>query len=275
MSADSTPRMNARLRLVALAALPLLGACDWFTDFKNQPRVEPWEPLSQETSDTIHAPRGQPQMSVPVTGQLIAGYQISYTAAPQTIDSIGRLAVNPTPVSPASLVNGRKHYNINCAVCHGVDGAGNGPATKYGMAAISLVQERQKNFTDGYIYGMMRNGRGAMPTYNRIEEMDRWDVVNYVRALQGQVQNTAGIGPTGYPGQGGAAVPGYSVTAPTRPAPHWRDARGPMGGMGREVAPTVRSAAEVTGGQSTPVPPTTTDSAAPSAAPAKPKGGNQ
>jgi mono/diheme cytochrome c family protein len=34
---------------------------------------------------------------------------------------------------------------------------------------------------------MIRNGRGTMPTYNRIEERDRWDVVNYVRALQGKV----------------------------------------------------------------------------------------
>ena len=31
---------------------------------------------------------------------------------------------------------------------------------------------------------MIRNGRGTMPTYNRIEEMERWDVVNYVRGLQ-------------------------------------------------------------------------------------------
>ena len=42
--------------------------------------------------------------------------------------------------------------------------------------------------TDGYILGMIRNGRGLMPSYNRIEELDRWDVVNYVRGLQGGVR---------------------------------------------------------------------------------------
>jgi hypothetical protein len=62
-----------------------------------------------------------------------------------------------------------------------------------------------------------------MPTYNRIEEMDRWDVVNYVRALQGRVPNsTGGTAPYGYPGQNGATVPGPTRTAPTRPAPMWR-----------------------------------------------------
>ena len=33
---------------------------------------------------------------------------------------------------------------------------------------------------------MIRNGRGLMPTYNRIEEPDRWDIVNYLRAIQGK-----------------------------------------------------------------------------------------
>ena len=233
--------MRAPLRLLALATVPLLGACDWFTDFKNQPRVEAWEPLSQETSDTIRAPRGQPQFAVPVTGTVVAGYQVGYGAFPGVIDSMAALA-NPTPVSEASLANGRKYYTINCAVCHGDTGAGNGPATQnqYGMPQISIIGAITQGRTDGYIYGMIRNGRGLMPTYNRIEEMDRWDVVNYVRALQGRVQNTAGLGQVGYPGQNGATVPGYTVTAPTRPAPHWRDPRGPMALVPRALREYIR-----------------------------------
>jgi len=88
---------------------------------------------------------------------------------------------------------------------------------------------------------MIRNGRGLMPTYNRIEEMDRWDVVNYVRALQGRVPNsTGGTAPYGYPGQNGTTVPGPSHTAPTRPAPMWHaSAAGaaPAGGTPAGVTP--------------------------------------
>lgn len=267
MSADVMP--NARALRALVAALPLvgLGACDWFTDFKNQPKVEPWEPLSQHVADTTHAPRGQPQYSVPVTGTFVAGYQVSYGALPGVIDSIAAVAVNPTPVSPASLANGRKHYQINCQVCHGDLGQGNGPATQngYGMPGISIVSDLTKGRPDGYIYGMLRNGRGLMPTYNRIEEMDRWDVVNYVRALQRQVPNTAGVGAVGYPGQNGATVPGYSATAPTRPAPHWRDPRGPMGsarprGNAPAAAGEVRNAAEAQGQTAAPVPAGANDS---------------
>jgi mono/diheme cytochrome c family protein len=219
------PRLARR---VALVALPLsLGACEWFTDFKDQPKIEPWEAASQRSADSLTPPRGNPQFSVPVTGTAVAGYQVSYRPLPNVIDSLAGTA-NPTPVNPASLANGRKFYSINCAVCHGDTGAGNGPAVRYGMAGINLLGPATQARTDGYIYGVIRNGRGIMPTYNRIEELDRWDVVNYVRALQGRTPNTAGVGRVGYPGQNGATVPGYSPTAPTRPAPHWRDARGPM-----------------------------------------------
>ncbi len=248
------------VRLVfAAALLPALGACDWFTDFKNQPKIEPWEPTSQLDSDTTHPPRPNPQLSVPVSGTFVAGYQISYRPFPGVIDSIANAVTNPTPVSPASLLNGRKYFQVNCVPCHGDLAQGNGPATLYGMPGISLVNARVRGFKDGYIYGMMRNGRGLMPTYNRIEEMDRWDVVNYIRALEGVVPNTAGTGPLGYPGQNGATVPGYTATAPTLPAPTWREPRGAAGGMSATTmtpgyAGEVRSAAMVLGELGRPVP---------------------
>jgi cytochrome c len=103
---------------------------------------------------------------------------------PATIDSMSTLR-NPTPPDSASLLNGRKYYTINCAVCHGMAGKGDGLAVKYGVFPFPLVGDRGRGLSDGYIFGMIRNGRGNMPPYNRIEEKDRWDVVNYVRGLQG------------------------------------------------------------------------------------------
>jgi hypothetical protein len=76
-----------------------------------------------------------------------------------------------------------------------------------------------KGRSDGYIFGMIRNGRGLMPPYNRIEEMDRWDVVNYVRALQGVIGKTVAVGPLAPPGVTGDKVPGPTRMGPTEPAP--------------------------------------------------------
>ena len=213
------------LRLVATVVTPLcFGACSWFTDFKDQPAIQPWDSVA----DTI-APRGQPVNSVPVTGLITPGYTFSYRALPNVVDSMSVLVnpQDPAKLSVAeldsSLANGRRYFQQNCAVCHGDAGNGLGPATKYGVPAIGLIGDGTKARTDGYVYGMMRNGRGSMPSYNRIEEPDRWDVVNYLRGLQGKFPGrTIATGPLGYPGQAGFTIPTYTKTAPTRPAPMWR-----------------------------------------------------
>ena len=206
--------MNARKRALILALPLLLTACEWFTDFKRQPSIWTWEPLK----DTLTPSRGNPQMSVPTTGTAVAGFQVSYGAFPATIDSMSGIR-NPTPVSDSSLANGRKYFQINCSVCHGVRAMGDGPATQYGMPGINLTTDMTKGRTDGYIFGMIRNGRGLMPPYNRIEEMDRWDVVNYVRALQGVNGRQVEVGPLAPPGVTGDKVPGPSRMGPTMPAP--------------------------------------------------------
>jgi mono/diheme cytochrome c family protein len=203
-------------RFTALALATTLGACSWFTDFKEQPKHDPWE----SPSDTIPM-RGNPQSSVPVYGTLAPGYAVSRLAYPGTIDSMSTIQ-NPVPSDARSLHNGRMYYQINCAVCHGDLGKGDGPVTKKGLYVPPLVGASAEGRTDGYIWGMMRNGRGGMPSYNRIEEMDRWDVVNYVRGLQGKYQ--VATGPVGLPGETGDKVPGYSQMGPTRPSPYYKHA---------------------------------------------------
>lgn len=208
--------MNAKLRTLIFVAPVFIGmtGCEWFTDFKRQPSLWTWEPVK----DSLTPSRGNPQMSVPVQGTAVAGFQVSYQPLPGTIDSMAGIP-NPHPVTDASLTNGHKYYAINCAPCHGDRGMGDGPATKYGMPGINLMTDVTKARTDGYIFGMIRNGRGLMPTYNRIEEQDRWDVVNYLRALQGMNGRTVATGELAAPGVTGDKLPGATVSAPTKPAP--------------------------------------------------------
>lgn len=204
------------LRSAAFVVLPIsLSACEWFTDFKRQPMVTTWE------QDSILGVRGAPQGSVPRSGTALAQFQVSYQPLPAVIDSIGAATTNPTPISDSSLANGHVYYQHNCAVCHGDTGAGNGSATRYGMAGISLLMDVSKGRSDGYLFGVMRNGRGLMPAYNRIEEADRWDVVNYVRALQGLAGGAEfATGPVALPGVAGDKVPGATRIGPNRAVPH-------------------------------------------------------
>jgi len=190
------------------------SGCEWFTDFKRQPSLVTWEVVSAK--DSTKPSRGSPQYSVPVTGTAVAGFQVSYAALPATIDSMAGIA-NPTPVSEASLANGRKYFQINCAVCHGEKAMGDGPATRFGMPGINLTMDLTKARTDGYIFGMIRNGRGLMPSYNRIEERERWDVINYLRGLQGKLGSPVPTGPL--------AVPGRATRCPASPRARRRDRR--------------------------------------------------
>jgi mono/diheme cytochrome c family protein len=199
-----------------LAATLGLSGCEWFTDFKRQPHVVTWESWRPDSLGV----RGSPQASVPIDGTEMPAWLVSYSPAIATIDSMAGI-VNPVPVTEASLIAGRKHFQINCAVCHGDNADGLGASTRFGFPAISLQIETAKARTDGYIFGMIRNGRGLMPPYNRIEERDRWDVVNYLRALQGRVSDVPfERGPLALPGVTGDKVPGPSTLGPTRAIPH-------------------------------------------------------
>ena len=244
--------MSAKLRLAALIALLPLGGCEWFSDFKKQPAIYPWD-----SPDTLTATRGNPQGSVPISGMRVSGFEVSYSGMPTTVDSMSGLT-NPTPASAASLANGRMYYQINCAVCHGDRGMGDGPVTKYGMPGIGITGDATRARSDGYIYGMIRNGRGMMPTYNRIEEMDRWDVVNYVRALQSGA--AVEVGPLAAPGVTGDKVPGATRRGPTLPSPYFNS---PGARVAAPVAAPADTTAPVAGLGATPA----TDTTAPTARP--------
>lgn len=216
-------KMIRPFRRLALLALPLaLAACDpneWLTDMKQQPSVGTWQKFSSDSAagDTIPF-RGNPQGSVPTTGIAVAQWQVSYTAMPATVDSMSGV-VNPVPADARSIANGHKLYQINCAVCHGDLGDANGTLKQLNPAygfALPINGASTAARTDGYLFGMLRNGRGLMAPQNRIPEAMRWDVINYVRGLQGRYP--VPTGPVGFPGQTGDKLPGYSAVGPTVPA---------------------------------------------------------
>ena len=227
MSVNVAVRVARRASRV-LPAL-VLAACSWFTDFKQEPKVDPWE----TPNDSIPF-RGNPQGSVPIYGSMAPGFIYDRLPMPQSVAAMANL-VNPIPADSVSVHRGRIQYQINCSVCHGPLGMGNGTAVKYGLPGIGIGAgtNAANTLTDGYIFGMIRNGRGLMPSYNRIEEPDRWDIVNYLRSIQGK-GTIAADSTHGRPGETGALVPGASRMGPTRPAPYFR------AGLNAAPADTVR-----------------------------------
>lgn len=221
----------ARRGAMVVAAIALSG-CSWFTDFRQQPKIDPWE----SPNDSI-PPRGNPQYSISIYGSAAPGFEYDRQPLPAAITAMAGI-LNPVPGDSASVNRGRIQFQINCAPCHGPLGMGNGPVTKYGMPPIPIGAgtNAADKYTDGYIFGMIRNGRVMMPSYNRIEEMDRWDIINYLRSIQGKSPIAADT-THGRPGETGNLVPGASRMGPTRPVPFWRPTNAPRADTTRAAAP--------------------------------------
>ncbi|MDE2794910.1 MAG: cytochrome c [Gemmatimonadota bacterium] len=196
-------RLKIRFLLTAIVATAASGACVPLDDFmgdvfgrsmRDQPSFDPYENvlLPPEGSVPFAAGNypagpydvnvGQPEGSLDLPPPFTANDMINR-------EDIVNAIANPVPPTAESLARGEELYERVCIVCHGPDGAG---TTGYifevhpAMAAYSLTADVALARSDGYIYGMIRVGRGLMPAYaHQIAHYDRWHVVNYVRQLQG------------------------------------------------------------------------------------------
>ena len=92
----------------------------------------------------------------------------------------------PLEVTPELMEKGRERFTINCQVCHGGTGAGNGVTSQYGLANIANYHlDKYLKMADGEIYYTITNGHNSMNGYGaNITVHDRWAIVCYIRALQ-------------------------------------------------------------------------------------------
>ena len=91
--------------------------------------------------------------------------------------------------SPESIERGRYFYEINCLVCHGEAGKGDGPVGKKfeDKAPVDLNEAYTQDQADGQLFFTLTRGREAMPFYrDALSPEERWDVVNFVKDELGE-----------------------------------------------------------------------------------------
>src|SRR5262249_36760839 len=67
----------------------------------------------------------------------------------------------PVKVDAALLERGENRFNINCAVCHGRTGAGNGITTQHGFVGVAnFHQDKFRTMAAGEIFNTITNGKG-------------------------------------------------------------------------------------------------------------------
>ncbi len=219
-------------RRSTLALLVLLsGACDTYYYRIPSPddlwRVIPWfdhmiHARYIRPYETGNVPRQTPEGTVPVTGgepdwsaEWIAGNPRTANALrnPLAPGAAGERRPGPAiPLIPRGVdAAGDTLYQTFCTVCHGPTGNADGPVSRQ-MAAPSLLTARARAYSDGYLYSIIRYGRGVMPRYGDkvYAPVERWAIVNHVRKLQAQSP-----APPAAPGAATPIPPGPSATGST------------------------------------------------------------
>jgi mono/diheme cytochrome c family protein len=218
----------------ALACAALLSGCDtyyyripspddlwhiipWFDHMIHARYIHPYE--------TDLVPRYTPEGSVPVSGgepdwsaEWVTGKATTANALRNPL-AAGAPASAPgpnVPIIPRSVdAAGDTLFQNYCAVCHGPTGNADGTVSRQ-IGAPSLLTARARAYSDGYIYSIIRYGRGVMPRYgDKVEvPVERWAIVNHVRKLQ-----SLAPAPPAAPGAATPVPPGPSATGSTGARP--------------------------------------------------------
>lgn len=86
---------------------------------------------------------------------------------------------NPLAERPELAAGGKKLFTRNCVECHGKSGEG---LKKAADLQLPVVQGQ----SDGALFWKITNGNPdrGMPSFSRLPELQRWQIVLYLRSLR-------------------------------------------------------------------------------------------
>ncbi len=97
---------------------------------------------------------------------------------------------NPIRFTDASVDRGKKVYMTQCALCHGEKGDGKGDLAadmKLKLPDFTKPDALAKR-TDGELFTIIGTAKDPMPSQKgRMSEHQLWNLVNYLRTLDGKV----------------------------------------------------------------------------------------
>jgi mono/diheme cytochrome c family protein len=141
------------------------------------------------TSDTAFLGKAIFYNARPVAGTIRIGDMPEYHL-PNTDSGYVLSAQVKNPLPPLTgkdSVEAARLYNINCAICHGVDGKASGPlaVTDKVGAIANLTSDVYIKMADGTMYHSIQYGKNNMGSYaSQLTRKQRWQMVQYVRTLQ-------------------------------------------------------------------------------------------
>ena len=122
----------------------------------------------------------------PVRGSIPRGYlPLHYAATPEDAERAGRELQNPVPRTARSAAEGQLLFETYCAICHGKQGAGDGPLVPRIPNPPAYTSSRVRSMPVGQIFHVITFGSGRMPSYaSQLSQNDRWLIAAHVQTLQ-------------------------------------------------------------------------------------------
>jgi len=136
--------------------------------------------------NAVHGMDGLNSIATPANGYVPFYYGNS---SEERDRAIGEIHGNPFAITQAGIADGKKLYDINCAICHGKKADGNGYLARddspYPAAPANLMQDRFIDQSNGFYYYTIMKGRNLMGAFDdKLSYEERWNVIHYIRSLQ-------------------------------------------------------------------------------------------
>lgn len=133
---------------------------------------------------------GVPVDRKPVAGTVSRNGIVAYDI-PNTNEGYEKAKVelkNPLPKTEENLENGKKMYDIYCAVCHGKKGDGNGVLSQRDKFN-GIPNYKDRDISEGSIYHVIVYGKNLMGSHaSQLTYKERWQVVQYVEKLKSELK---------------------------------------------------------------------------------------
>ncbi len=164
---------NRIIAALLLASCATLGwSYPWDQDMVDQPSAKPQKSPAPMAPDSIPIVGGE-TLPAPTTEQGMDEAKDAAAAIP-----------NPVPATAESLARGAYFYEMNCLVCHGKQGHGDGPVGQMfdTKEPVDLHKAYTQDQADGQLFFTLTRGRALMPSYrDALSTEERWHIINYVK----------------------------------------------------------------------------------------------
>jgi mono/diheme cytochrome c family protein len=127
-------------------------------------------------------------IAVPANGSVPYYYA---DTEPERTRASAEILVNPFPITEAGLAKGKQLYEIQCGICHGEKGDGNGwlvdeanTNAKYPAAPANFLQDTFYQSSNGRFYHAIMYGKNVMGGYaDKSSYEERWNIIHYIHSL--------------------------------------------------------------------------------------------